>query len=132
MVPIGPLVHIVFRPPPTRPRAATSTPASGATPIRRQHLMTLRLMLFGFLALAVLSLPAESQVPPDQHADMIVTSARKAHNEANYAVAIQRYNEFLQKFGNHAQANTARYQLALAYLESPERNYDKALENLGP
>jgi tetratricopeptide (TPR) repeat protein len=94
--------------------------------------MTLRLILFGILALAVLSLPARSQVPPDQQADMVITSARKAHNEANYPVAIQRYTEFLQKFGNHAQTNTARYQLALAYLESPERNYDKALESLGP
>ena len=63
---------------------------------------------------------------------MLLTSARKAHNEQNYAFAIQRYAEFLQKFGNHPQANAARYQLALAYLDSPERNYDKALESLGP
>ena len=63
---------------------------------------------------------------------MILTSARKAHNELNYPFAIQRYAEFLQKFGGHAQANAARYQLALAYIESPERNYDKALETLNP
>ena len=63
---------------------------------------------------------------------MILTSARKAQNEGNLPVAIQRYGEFLQKFGGHAQANAARYQLALAYLDSPEHNFDKAIENLNP
>ena len=85
-----------------------------------------------FLCLAFFPLSARSQVPPDQQADMILSSARKAHNEQNYPFAIQRYGEFLQKFGGHAQANAVRYQLALAYLESPERNFDKALENLNP
>ena len=94
--------------------------------------MTLRHTLFGFVALAFFSVTAQSQVPPDQQADMILTSARKAHNDAQYPVAIQRYTEFLQKFGGHAQANAVRYQLALAYLESPERNFDKAIENLNP
>ena len=94
--------------------------------------MTLGRVAIAFLAFAVFALAARSQVPPDQQADMLLTSARKAHNEQNYAFAIQRYAEFLQKFGGHAQANAARYQLALAYLDSPERNYDKALESLGP
>lgn len=94
--------------------------------------MTLRSTVLASFALALLTFPAQSQVSPDQQADMILTSARKAHNEANYPFAIQRYTEFLQKFGNHPQANTARYQLALAYLESPERNFDKAVENLNP
>lgn len=93
--------------------------------------MTTRRLGFGVLALA-LSLPAFAQVSPDQQADMILTSARKAHNEGNYPFAIQRYGEFLQKFGGHAQANAARYQLALAYLDTPEKNYDKALESLNP
>lgn len=94
--------------------------------------MTLRAILLCSFAVVTFNLTIHAQVPPDQQADMILTSARKAHNEANYPFAIQRYTEFLQKFGNHAQANTARYQLALAYLESPERNFDKAIENLNP
>ncbi len=94
--------------------------------------MTLRLMLVGSIALAIHVSSVWGQVPPDRQADMILTSARKAHNDANYPFAIQRYTEFLQKFGNHPQANKARYQLALAYLESPERNYDKAIEVLNP
>jgi hypothetical protein len=70
--------------------------------------MTCRRALPGFLLLALVALTARAQVPPDQQADMILTSARKAHNDGNYAFAIQRYGEFLQKFGGHAQANTAR------------------------
>jgi tetratricopeptide (TPR) repeat protein len=94
--------------------------------------MTLRRALSGILALALVPPAAPAQVPPDQQADMILTSARKAHDDGNYPFAIQRYTEFLQKFGGHPQANAARYHLALAYLESPERNYDKALESLNP
>lgn len=91
-----------------------------------------RFPLFALFALltTVSALPA--QVPADQQADMILTSARKAVNEQNYPFAIQRFTEFLQKFGGHPQANNARYQLGLAYLDSPERNYDKAIENFNP
>jgi TolA-binding protein len=93
--------------------------------------MSLRHTFVGLLALTLV-LPATAQVPADQQADMILTSARKAANEGNYPFAVQRFTEFLQKFGGHPQANTARYQLALAYLDSPERNFDKAMEALGP
>jgi len=93
--------------------------------------MRVRRSVPGLIALA-LALPAAAQVPADQQADMILTSARKAANDGNHPFAVQRFGEFLQKFGNHPQANTARYQLALAYLDAPERNFDKALEALGP
>ncbi len=73
-----------------------------------------------------------AQVPADQQADMILTSARKAANEGNHPFAVQRFTEFLQKFGGHPQANAARYQLALAYIDSPDRNFDKAIEQLNP
>lgn len=84
------------------------------------------------LAAAVLAAPAFAQVPADQQADMILSSARKGANEGNHPFAVQRYTEFLQKFGNHPQANAARYELAMSHLESPERNYDKAIDALGP
>src|SRR4051812_445536 len=94
--------------------------------------MTGRRALVGLFALALSVPPAAAQVPPDQQADMILTSAKKAQADGNFPFAVQRYGEFLQKFGNHPQANQARYQLALAYLDAPERNFDKALEALGP
>jgi tetratricopeptide (TPR) repeat protein len=94
--------------------------------------MTVRRALPGLFAFVLFVPPADAQVPPDQQADMILTSARKAQADGNFPFAIQRYGEFLQKFGNHPQANQARYQLALAYLDSPERNFDKALESLNP
>src|SRR5437763_685401 len=94
--------------------------------------MSLRRASIGLFSLALFIPSAIAQVPADQQADMILTSARKAQAEGNFPFAVQRYAEFLQKFGNHPQANQARYQLALAYLDAPERNFDKALESLGP
>ncbi|WP_020470685.1 tetratricopeptide repeat protein [Zavarzinella formosa] len=69
---------------------------------------------------------------PEQQAEMILTSARKAYSEQNYPFAIQRFTEFVQKFGGHPQANNARYHLGMSYLQAPEKNYDKALESFGP
>ncbi len=69
---------------------------------------------------------------PEQQAEMTLTSARKAYAEQNYPFAIQRFGEFVQKFGGHPQANNARYYLGLSYLAAPEKNYDKALEAFGP
>src|SRR3954452_22503660 len=94
--------------------------------------MTGRRALVGLFALTLFAPSINAQVPPDQQADMILTSAKKAQADGNFPFAIQRYGEFLQKFGNHPQANQARYQLAVAYLDAPERNFDKALEAIGP
>jgi len=69
---------------------------------------------------------------PEQQAEMMLTSARKAYAEQNYPFAVQRFAEFVQKFGGHPQANNARYHLGMSYLESPDKNYDKALEAFGP
>jgi TolA-binding protein len=75
---------------------------------------------------------AEAQVPADQAAEMLLNSARKAYNEQNYPFAAARFTEFLQKFGGHPQANSARYGLALCYIDGPERNFEKAIEPLNP
>jgi TolA-binding protein len=71
-------------------------------------------------------------VTPDQQAAMILDSARKAYNEKNYPFAVQRFQEFLAKFGNHKEAPSARYGLALCFLEGPDRNYNGAVEQLQP
>jgi cellulose synthase operon protein C len=92
----------------------------------------MRALQLTLIASLVVAGAAVGQVPADQQAEMILTSARKAFNEQNFPVAVQRFSEFLQKFGGHPQANNARYQLGLSYLDSPERNFDKALEQLNP
>src|SRR5260370_37176899 len=81
---------------------------------------------------ALLALPANSQVPPEQQADLILNSARKAYAERNYPFAAERFREFLQKFAGNAKANDARYGLALTLLELPERNYAQVIEHLQP
>src|SRR5262249_37356404 len=48
--------------------------------------------------------------------------ARKAYNEKNLPFAVQRFREFIGKYGNHKEIGAARFGLALALLESPERN----------
>lgn len=95
----------------------------------RSPRLMVRYFLVGILFLAPTFVAAQT---PEQQAEMILTSARKAYSEQNYPFAIQRFTEFLQKFGNHPQANSARYQLGLSHLNSPEKNYDKALEAFGP
>ena len=74
--------------------------------------MRLRRALAGLIALGLLTPALQAQVPPDQQADMLFTSARKAQSDGNLPFAIQRYGEFLQKFGNHPRVNEARVQLA--------------------
>src|SRR5260370_1093509 len=88
---------------------------------------------FPLLVIVLAQAPAAlAQVPPDQQAEMILASARKAYTERNYPFAADRFREFLQKFGGHAKAADARYGLALVLLEQPERNYALAAEQLQP
>src|SRR5262245_51296282 len=84
-------------------------------------------MVLGSLAAAS---PLLGQVPPDQAAAMMLNSARKAYGEKNYPFAATRFREFLSKFGGHKEAAAARYGLALALLESPEKNYNEARDLL--
>jgi cellulose synthase operon protein C len=70
--------------------------------------------------------PLTAQVTPDQMAEMTLNSARQAYNEKNYSFAATRFREFLAKFGGHKLANDARYGLALALLDAPEKNYPEA------
>lgn len=85
-----------------------------------------------FAPMIVFCLPGvgAAQINPDQAAEMHLNSARKAFNEKNFPFAIQRYREFLAKYGNHKQANDARYGLALAHIESPEKNFNEARDLL--
>src|SRR5258707_13956048 len=82
--------------------------------------------------LVLLPFPAHAQVPPEQQADMILNSARKAYAERNYPFAAERFREFLQKFAGNPKANEARYGLALTLLDLPERNYAQVIEQLQP
>jgi TolA-binding protein len=84
------------------------------------------------IALSWVSFGSAQQVTPDQQAAMLLNSARKAYNEKNYPFAVARFREFLQKFGNHKDAPSARYGLGLAILESPERDYQAAFNELAP
>src|SRR5437879_13056505 len=61
------------------------------------------------LTLFSVSFAHGQQLTPDQQADMLLSSARRAYNEKNYPFAATRFREFLSKFGNHNEVNSSRY-----------------------
>ncbi len=92
-----------------------------------------RILLLAILAAGIGRLgqtDVRAQVPADQAAELLLNSARKAYNEQNLPFAATKFQEFLQKFGGHPQANAARYGLALCFIDGPERNFEKAIEPL--
>jgi len=95
---------------------------------------TLRsLFIAAGILLSAFAMPANAQLTPDQQADLLLNSARKAYNEKNHAFAQAKFREFLAKFGQHKQGHAARYGLALTLIEGPEKKFDEArdlLQNL--
>jgi TolA-binding protein len=75
---------------------------------------------------------AGAQVAPDQAAAMLLDRARKAYNDHNYPQAVAWFREYLGKYGGNKDAPGARYGLALALLEMPEKDYQGAVEQLQP
>jgi tetratricopeptide (TPR) repeat protein len=96
----------------------------------RRCLSLARLLLAAFLLAPAVTPPARAQMTPDQQADLLLNSARKAYNEKNYPFAAERFREFLQKFGGHKSAPSARYGLALALIEGPAKDYPAAVNEL--
>jgi TolA-binding protein len=82
------------------------------------------------LALSTGASAQNPQLTPDQQAELVLNSARKAYNEKQYPVAIQRFQEFLKAFGGHRDAVSARYGLGLALMEGPQKDYKAAAEAL--
>src|SRR5262249_16131520 len=83
------------------------------------------------LVVAISSLAAAQQ-PPEQAADMLINSARRAYNEKNFPFAAEKFKEFVAKFPGHKEADNARYGLALSLVDGPKREYAQALEALAP
>jgi TolA-binding protein len=71
-----------------------------------------------------------AQVPQEQTAQMLLDSARRAHNEKNYTFARDRFREFLQKYGGNKEANAAKYGLALSLIDGREKDYQGAVDQL--
>ena len=80
---------------------------------------------------AMLRVATYAQTKP-QAVDMLLGSARRAYNEKNYPFAADRFREFLNKFGNHQEANSARYGLALCLIDGPTKDYNAAIQQLQP
>ena len=87
---------------------------------------------FALLFLLIIAPTVSAQVPPEQAAQMLLTAGRQAYNQKEYRVAADRFREFLAKHGNHKEVPAARYGLALALIEGPDRDYLGAIEQLNP
>ena len=61
---------------------------------------------------------------------MLLTSAKTAYNEKNYPFAAGRFREYLGKFASNKDAPVARYGLALALIDGPDKDYNAAIEQL--
>ena len=81
-------------------------------------------LLLGLLGISV------AQVPAEQQAEMAINAARKAYNEGNLPAAREQFKQFLLKFGGAPQATSARYGLALSFMNAPEQDFAAALEPL--
>src|SRR5262249_22041384 len=92
-------------------------------------LRIIRIALIGVTMLAAAA-PLAAQVSQDQAAQMLLDSARRAHNEKNYSFARDRFREFLQKYGGHKEANASKYGLALCLIDGSEKDYPAAVEQL--
>src|SRR5438067_1804604 len=57
------------------------------------------------------NLCAQGQLKPEEQAAIVLAAGRKAYNEKQYPVAIDRFGEYLKTFGNQKDANSARYGL---------------------
>src|SRR5262245_15726451 len=89
-------------------------------------------VLIGSLLFTCVS-PAHGQaLTDDQKAVMVLSGAQRAYNEKNYPFAIERFREFLKTYGGHKHAQSARYGLGIALLESPQKDFAAAIEALQP
>ena len=71
------------------------------------------------------------QLTPDEAATLVLDGARRAHNEKNYAVAAERFREFLRLYRGRPGEAAAYYGLGLTLLKAPQRDYKGAAEALG-
>lgn len=82
------------------------------------------------LALATLAVASAQQLPPDAAAMMVLDSARRAYNEGKAPFAVERFREFLNKYGGHPQAPAAQYGLGLALLDLWPQDFPGAISAL--
>ena len=60
------------------------------------------------------------QISAEKAAAMMLDSARRAYNERQYPLAVDRFRKFIGQYGNHRARYDAQYGLALALLEAPQ------------
>lgn len=77
-----------------------------------------------------LSRCAAQQIDQDAAAKMVLDSARRAYNEGKFPFAVERFREFISKYGGHKDAPAAQYGLGLALLDLPQKDLPAVISAL--
>ncbi len=70
------------------------------------------------------------QAGSDEAGTALLHSGRRACNDGQFAVAAERFGEFLKRYPDHAEAPSANYGLALALLETANPDYAASAKHL--
>lgn len=82
------------------------------------------------MAVGQTSPSSAQQLKPEELAAQVLNAANKAFEDKQFPVALERYREYLQKFGGMKDVHWARLGLGLALLEGPTPNYQQSIDTL--
>ncbi|HQL71908.1 MAG TPA: tetratricopeptide repeat protein [Phycisphaerae bacterium] len=88
------------------------------------------LALSALVIAASTPLLAQPQLTAEQQAVMVINAGRKAFNERQYNVAVDRFREYLGKFNGQKDTPSAHYGLGTALLEMSPTDYKAAADAL--
>ena len=98
----------------------------------RMSRIVVLLLLAVTVALCAPGLVMAQTLTTDEAGVLVLNAGRRAYNEQNFPVAIDRFREFLKTCPNHKEAPSAQYALALCLLEQPAKDCKGAADTLAP
>ena len=74
----------------------------------------------------------QQQLEQDRKAVETLNQAKQAYEQKNFGVSVAKYREFLAQFPKRAEVMAARYGLAMALAEMPDRDWNALVAELQP
>jgi hypothetical protein len=90
--------------------APTSTPVRAAEPTPQQ----------------------KQQIEQDKRAATLLNDAKQAYEQKNFPVSVQKYREFVGAFPKRPEVSAAKYGMAMAMAELPDKDWNALATELGP
>ncbi len=111
----------------SRPSARAVVPSGGLSV--RLFPAVLALLVLAIAVGTAGQTAAQQPLTGEEQAALVIASARRMYQEGNYPAAIERFREYLAKYGGNKDMAAARYGLGLALFEGP-REYQAAIDTL--